>query len=131
MTKSSFYTNYSEVKLPKFLPSASTCSTIATTFSEKWSERHGKREEVYLKEEKEDMIDLEYQSMLPVFQDAEYGSYLIIPLKYDETTVSSAHIGAFQEYPVETNDLMDRRDACLIRIIPSMQVSGTGSAAKN
>ena len=68
----------------------------------------GSRKEVYLKEEKEDMIDLEYQSMLPVFQDAEYGSYLIIPLKYDETTVSSAHIGAFQEYPVETNDLMEQ-----------------------
>ena len=50
----------------------------------------------------------EYQQLLPSFQEAKYGSYIVIPLKYDEATNASDHIGAFQEFPVETNDLMEQ-----------------------
>ena len=50
----------------------------------------------------------EYQQLLPSFQEAKYGSFIVIPLKYDEATKASDHIGAFQEFPVETNDLMEQ-----------------------
>lgn len=53
-------------------------------------------------------MNQEYQELMPCFRQAQYGSYIIIPLKYDEATAAADHVGAFQEFPVVTADLMEQ-----------------------